>query len=290
MAGTGAGTGAGAGAEPEDDGEAQPRADCAVDVLGALAVELALPTAEKPRLELRLRPRKGQDDPGVPPVHVDLAPTGDGARWHAVLDPATYVLAEGRWDCYVRDSPGAPRRRLAAGIRDVRALLDRRPDPAATPVAVRIPYATKKGHLAVRAWLRRAHAEAGSLRVGEDAATVHAVLYGAALDPGAVAVARLRGDRATRYEMPVAARGEGEFGFTLDYSELVRRCGGSAAVWDLHVRPAPGAPTVRIGRLFDDVVERKQIFAYPAMVVGGASVHPYYTLDNDLSVEVTEAV
>jgi hypothetical protein len=275
--------------EPEGEESQEFRADCAVDVLGALAVELSLPGAGKPRLELRLRPRKGQDDPGVPPVEVDLAPTGDGTRWHAVLDPRTCVLAEGRWDVHVRDNPDAPRRRLTAGIRDVRALLDRRPDPSATPVAVRIPYPTKKGHLAVRAWLRASHAEAGSLRVDAASATVRAVLYGAGLGPGAAAVAQRRGDRDSRHEMPVTPLGDGGFSFVVDYGELVRRCAGAAAVWDLHLRPAAGAPTVRIGRLFDDVAERKQIFAYPAVTVGGAAVHPYYTLDNDLSVEVTEA-
>jgi hypothetical protein len=35
------------------------------------------------------------------------------------------------------------------------------------------------------------------------------------------------------------------------------------------------------------VADRKEVFVYPAVRAGGAVLRPYYTLDNDLSVEVT---
>lgn len=44
-----------------------------------------------------------------------------------------------------------------------------------------------------------------------------------------------------------------------------------------------------MARLLDDVADKKQIFVYPATTVGAASVRPYYTVDNDLAVEVAPA-
>ena len=36
----------------------------------------------------------------------------------------------------------------------------------------------------------------------------------------------------------------------------------------------------------DDVADRKEVFVYPPVTVADAVVRPYYTVDNDLSVEV----
>lgn len=269
----------------EDSGaERLPRVDCTADTAGRLELAVSLPDADKPRLVLRLRPRRG-GEPATEEqtVELDLAPIpGTSGRRRAVIEPGSPVLDEGRWDVFLLDGPDAPRRRVAAGITDVRALVAHRPDDAAGPVAVRIPYTTKQGNLAIRAWVRPVHAEAGAIQVSGTSATVRAVLYGARLEPGATAVARRRGG-GEEQELPVTVQGGG-FSFVVDYPELVRS--GRSATWDLHVRPATGARTARIGRLFDDVADRKEVFAYPSADIDGVSVRPYYTLDNDLSVEV----
>ncbi|GGO95279.1 transferase [Wenjunlia tyrosinilytica] len=274
-----------------------PRADCVVDTAGGLALELTLPGAHEPRLLLRLRPPKGKDPERRPCHEVEMAPAGDGLRWLAVVDRRSLALGEGtleegaleegRWDLFVVDGEGEPAQ-VRAGINDVRALVERERDRSASPIAVRIPYATKTGHLAVRAWLRPVHAEAGEIRVGDSSLTVHATVFGADPGPEAAAVARLRGSKGReRVETPVTAEGGGgggggAFSFTLDLRELAR----APAVWDLCVRLSHGGSVVRIGRLLDDVPDKKKIFVYPGVRVDALEARPYFTLDNDLSVDV----
>ncbi|MBT2421140.1 transferase [Streptomyces sp. ISL-22] len=304
------------------------RADCTIDPDGRISFALRPPAAvdfRSSRMLLRLRPKKGQPEKVV---HVlDLEPADDGSL-RAVLEPQPQ-LAEGRWDVYVlaepRESgdagdstdsgesiesiesiesgdpgesgdtgglgdPGARRQRIRPGLRDLRVLVDGQSRDRPSPVAVRVPYATKDGYLAVRAWLRTAHAEVEGVEVTDRSMTVRARLHGATLADGATVRLRLRGgDGVVRTLEPRAASDGRAFSFTVDYGELAAGHGTGSRVWDLSVqpRPAAGAPPVRIGRLLDDVADRKEIFVYPQAAVGGVTVRPYYTVDNDLSVEVT---
>ncbi|NUT31388.1 MAG: transferase [Streptomyces sp.] len=273
------------------------RADCTIDTDGRIAFTLRPPAAvgsASPRLLLRLRPKKGQPEKAL--RHLDLEPSGDG-RLRAVLEPSP-ALAEGRWDVYLLSEPGEPgeRRRVRPGLRDLRALVDGQSRDWPAPVAVRVPYATKDGYLAVRAWLRRAHAEVEGVEVTDRSMTVRARLHGTTFAEEAAVRLRLRGgDGVVRTLSPrVASDGRG-FSFTMDYGELATDHGTGNRVWDLSVQPqtqaqsAADAPGVRIGRLFDDVADRKEIYVHPAAVVGHVVVRPYYTVDNDLSVEVTAA-
>ncbi|MFE3828604.1 transferase [Streptomyces sp. NPDC059092] len=272
----------------------RPRADCTVDASGRITwnVHLTVPDGARPRLLLRLRPKKGQ--PETVRHLLDLEPAGPD-RLRAVLDPEP-VFAEGRWDIYVvpasGDGPGA-RQRLLPGLRDLRALVAGRPaGPAAAPLAVRIPYATADRYLAVRTWLRTGHAEAGEVRVAGHTLTVRARLHGAGPAVGATVLLRRRGgDGAALRIEPTADGGrDGEdFTFTVDYRDLLNAGGSGHEVWDLYVERRGGGPPVRMGRLLDDVADRKEIFVYTAATLGGVTVRPYYTLDNDLSVEVTGA-
>ncbi len=81
---------------------------------------------------------------------------------------------------------------------------------------------------------------------------------------------------------------DGDFTFTVAYADLVAEDGG-ARVWNVFVRPAPGKSVIRVGRILDDLADRKGSFVYPRTTVGASAVRPYYTIDNDLSVEVTAA-
>jgi hypothetical protein len=240
----------------------------------------------RPQLLLRLRPKKGQ--PEKVRHLLDLEPA-DGGRHRAVLEPLP-TLAEGRWDAYLLPGPDAERQRLRPGLRDLRTLVAGHRHDRPSPVAVRIPYATKDGYLAVRAWLRTAHAEAGGIRVAGQSMTVRARLHGASLGEGAAVRLRLRGSAGTArtFQPQVEADGR-DFSFTVDYEELLRTAGTDSQVWDVVVQPGEGAPPIRIGRLLDDLADRKQVFVYPAVTLGGATLRPYYTVDNDLSVEVTPA-
>lgn len=235
-----------------------------------------------PRLALVLRPKKGQ--PEQTRRLLDLVPHGADGRLRAVLEPLP-ALEEGRWDVYLLRAPDADRERLRPGLRDLRALVDGALHDRPSPVAVRVPYATKDGFLAVRAWLRTAHAEAGRIDIDDGAMTVSARLHAAELCDGAGVRLRLRGTRDTLHGVPL--RGEGrDFTFTVALADLAAGSSGGNRFWDAFVQPAAGAPLIRIGRLLDDMADRKEVCVYPRTTVGGATVRPYYTVDNDLAVEV----
>ncbi|MEU1087238.1 transferase [Streptomyces sp. NPDC005892] len=282
-----AGAGAGAGA-----GEL-PRADCTVDGDGRMEVRLALRTAERPRLLMRLRPPKGK--PESTTRLLDLEPEGStdatGRCWQAVLAPEP-ALAEGRWDLFVLPAPDAERTPLLAGVRDLRALLAGRvPGRTPLPLAVRVPFATPDGTLAVRTWLRTAHAEVDRIEVGADSTTVRARLFGATTGVGtkggAAAVLRLRGRPGEVRETGVHTDGPDGVRFTFTQEQLVDTPDGGPGVWDVLVRTGTGARPIRVGRLLDDVADRKKVFVHPAVTLNGLTARTYYTLDNELSVEVT---
>lgn len=252
-----------------------------------LRVRLPLPASARPRLLLQLRPKKGK--PEETGRCLDLEPAEQG-WWRAVLEAAP-ALEEGRWDVYVVGAPGEDRAPLLPGLRDLRTMVSGGGDVGAAPVAVRVPYATKDGRLAVRAWWRAAHAEAGRIVVVGDSMTVAARLFGARLGEGAAASLVRRGRDSAVRQISVRAEGDQDFSFTVDYKDLLVGGGGPGAgeapvVWDVYVRPAAGAPGIRVARLLDDIADRKAVFVYPVAMLGGVSARPYYTLDNDLSVEV----
>jgi hypothetical protein len=253
-----------------------PRAGCAVDAEGRITFEL--PSVHGHGLLLRLRPKKGLPEETV---HVlDLKPADEG-RGRAVLgaDPA---LAEGRWDVYLLD--GTERTRLRPGPRDLRVLVGGHLRDRHAPLAVRVPYVTKDGFLAVRTWLRPAHAEVDRVDVTGGALTVWARLHGASLPAGAEVRLRLRrGEGTVRTLEPLVAEDGRSFSFTVADETL------DIGIWDMFVRPAPGAPLIRLARLLDDVADRKNVFVYPGARAGGIVVRPYYTVDNDLSLEVKQA-
>ncbi|MFE3032781.1 hypothetical protein ACFXKY_14185 [Streptomyces canus] len=250
-----------------------PRAGCTIDAEGRIA--FALPAGHGHGLLLRLRPKKGQPEQTL---HVlDLDSDGEG-RAQAVLG-ADPVLAEGRWDVYLLD--GSERTRLRPGPRDLRALVDGHLRERSGTLAVRVPYATEDGYLAVRTWLRPAHAEAGRVDITGGTLTVAARLYGASLLDGAEVRLRPRkGEGTERTVEPLVAEDGRSFSFTVDDATL------DTGIWDMFVRPASGAPLIRLARLLDDVADRKHVHVYPGATAGAIVVRPYYTVDNDLSLEV----
>ncbi|MCL8014216.1 transferase [Streptomyces sp. AS02] len=276
--------------EPGATRDAHLRADCTIDADGRIAFTFRSPAAalgsRPPQLLLRLRPKKGQPEKVLHVLDLDAL---DDGRLCAVLEPKP-ALAEGRWDVYLLAEPGAARQRVRPGLRDLRVLVGGQARDWPSPVAVRVPYTTKDGYLAVRAWLRTAHAEVEGIEVTDRTMTVRARLHGTTLADGAAVRLRLRGGNGVvRTLVPRAASDGRAFSFTVDYGELAVGQGKGSGVWDLSVQSRPDAAVspVRLGRLLDDVADRKEIFVWPAAEVGAVVVRPYYTVDNDLSVEVT---
>ncbi|WP_406099010.1 hypothetical protein [Streptomyces sp. NBC_01013] len=267
----------------------RPRGEVTVEGEGRLVVRvrLPLPASARPRLLFQVRPKKGR--PEEAGHCVALEPAGQD-QWQGVLETDP-VLEEGRWDAFVVGLPGEERTPLLAGLRDLRALVSGGGGDRAVPVAVRIPYATKDGRLAVRAWWRVGHAEAGRIDLSADSMTVTARLFGARLGKGAAATLSRRGQASAVRQIALRPEGGQDFSFTVGYEELVAEGGGLGAgetqvIWDAYIRPTADAPRIRVARLLDDIADRKAVFVYPAATLGGVSVRPYYTVDNDLSVEV----
>ncbi|CAL9619474.1 transferase [Streptomyces sp. enrichment culture] len=259
-----------------------PRADCTADAAGRLTCTLLTPAPDGARLALVRRPGKGRAE--GPPHLLDPGPADGDGRPTAVLPPLP-ALREGRWDVFLLTGPDGARLRVRPRLRDVRALVGGALRDRPAPVAVRVPYATRDGYLAVRAWLRPAHAEGGPVALDDRALTVRARLHGAVPAAGAAAVLRLRGHPGTVRVLPVDVDGP-DLTFTAPHPRPVQ---DGDHVWDVFVRPAEDAPLIRVGRLLDDLADRKHVHVYPRAESGGAGVRPYYTVDNDLSVAVTGA-
>ncbi|CAM5742301.1 Transferase OS=Streptomyces alboniger OX=132473 GN=CP975_07230 PE=4 SV=1 [Streptomyces alboniger] len=241
------------GTEPE----ARPRVGCAVDTDGRITFDVPSRPAEAGRLLLRLRPKKGQPEKTL---HVlDLEPAGDGRR-RAVLDTRP-VLAEGRWDVFLLQDSDSPRLRLLPGLRNLRVLVDGHLRDRQSPLAVRVPYVTKDGHLAIRAWRRTAHAEAAGIEVTDRSMTVGARLHGAWLKEGAVVRLRRRGGDGAVHTLEPRAQDDGRsFSFTVDYEKLATGADAGGGIWDAFVQPGPEASPIRMARLLDDVADRKEVF------------------------------
>ncbi|MGW4496532.1 transferase [Streptomyces sp. NPDC004376] len=266
-----------------------PRALCRADADGRITFELPASVAGDPEVRVLLRGRPAKGEPEPEEHALPLEPAGDG-RLRAVLEPKP-VLTEGRWDVLLVRAPGAGPERLRSGPRDLRALLDGHSRAWPAPVAVRVPYATKDGHLALRTWLRPAHAETDRVDVGERTTRVTARLHGTEFTDDGVVRVRLRGSRDREVTVTPAVDADRRgFAFTVDHAELVgAETPDAPGYWDVYVLPEAGAAPVRAGRLLDDVADRKHSFVHPTARVGGATVRPYYTVDNDLSFDVGPA-
>ncbi|MGI5430779.1 transferase [Streptomyces sp. CA-179760] len=260
------------------------RTDCAIDTDGRITFRLPAASSARPELLLVLRPKKGR--PETTRHHFELEPDPADGTWHTVLEPHQ-ALDEGRWDLFLLPEAGAGRQRLRPGLRDLRVLVDGHLRDRPSPVAVRIPYVTKDSFLALRAWLRTAHAEARTIDVTDRAVTVEARLHGARLHEDATVRLRLRGSDTVRSLSPrIAEDGKG-FSFTAERKDLTVDGGGAGRFWDAFVRPTADARPIRIGRLLDDVADRKHVYVYPAITADGTAARPYYTVDNDLAIEMT---
>ncbi|QFQ99864.1 glycosyltransferase family 4 protein [Streptomyces phaeolivaceus] len=303
----------------------RPKAGCRVDARGGVRISVAASgvpvvpgVSEVSResgvsdtpghgLTLVLRRRHGDDGEVVRVPLEREAPDEAKSPWTATLDRAAPTLAEGRWDLHVeRDEDGA-RRRLRAGLVEQRGLLTAG-IPDGTPVAWRIPYETKDGFLALRAFHRPAHAEVTALPGGDGSIAVEGVLHGAELGADAALVGVARGEDLPDFEEPAArteeghagegravrgsrARGGGR-GFHAQLTSLPDPAGPDKAIWDLFLRPAPDAELIRLGRLFDDIVDRKDTDRYPAVALttpNGASPQArfFFTVTNDLAVALS---
>lgn len=265
-----------------------PLVDCAAEQDGAVTVTLLGERTGRPVLVCC------HPDAAVP----DRVFPFDAAG-RAVI-PAGSGLAEGVWTCHIDPPPSvaappplhppsscaappsvdppsscaappaqdgaAARPRLVARAVDQRGAMRaaERVRPG-EPVRTLVPY-VRHGGLTLRSWVRPAHAESGAITVGSRRITVSGRLLGQARPAGdPVLLLRRRGAHADELEFPGARVGADGFRCAIPLAAPVAVQASAHDVWDLWLRPAPGAAPVRIGRVLDDVVEKGGIFPYPTV-------------------------
>jgi hypothetical protein len=198
-------------------------------------------------------------------------------------------LAEGRWDTYVERAEDGARRRVRAHDVEQRRLLEAAP-ASDGPFSWWIPYATSDGYLALRTFHRPMHAEVASVLPHEGRLEVEGTLHGGVFGDDARLLGIARDAAAPEFETALTTTSERHFRAVL--TSLPASEEADKVVWDLYVRPNRGDDPVRVGRIADDIVDRKKIHKYPKItlpVPSGhhVSVHPFFTVTNDLALKVT---
>ncbi|MEU9900299.1 glycosyltransferase family 4 protein [Streptomyces phaeochromogenes] len=260
----------------------RPKGRCTTDSSGGVRIAVNASGVSGESLTLVLRHRHGDDETRVPLER----PKATKAPWTANLSHRQVTLAEGRWDLHVERAEDGTRRRLKAGLVEQRGLLSATPVPGKA-FAWWIPYATKDGYLALRTFRRPAHAEATALRTDDDSLSVEGTLHGAVLGEGAVLLGVSRDGEAYNFTTP--ARLTGEQTFRARMTTLPRPTAADKPLWDLFLRPSEAAAPVRVGRIADDIVDRKPTTKHPSTTLTtptGKSVraHYFFTITNDVAI------
>jgi hypothetical protein len=277
-----------------------PVANCLVDADGVVSVSVVRTPAQTGPLTLVCRERSDKQSERLVRVPAPIVEVDGAAVRVAVLSPTVAPLAEGRWNVYLEDSRGRLHR-IKAGLIDLRALVDG--GGSALPVQRRVPYRTTDDFLAVRSWVREQHAEVKAVWFDDEAVTIEGWMVGEVFgaQPPVVNL-QLRGDRPRRLTVVGESSGRSDFRFRIPAAELAAARLGRHDDWDLFVvAPGSSAPA-RLARLLDDVVERKRVYSYPAIRVHEdhpielveespqttVRVKPYFTIDSDFSLVVTD--
>ncbi|MET7535394.1 glycosyltransferase [Streptomyces sp. NPDC005507] len=239
-------------------------ADVLVGSDGSIEVRVVLhPGAEPPALRVTLRKAEA-------PV-ARLAPVGtvvDGVTGKPlgvyVIPVQPPFLAEGRYDIDVELPDGRCRPLPVTGVHTGGLMV--RQVPGEGPAYWPLPYRTSDGHLSLFVRNRPAHAEVHSVGV-EQAGWV---VRGRLIAPSGVNLSGLRlaatprkSCAAIAFESQVALDHQGSFEAVLALADVMDAGSGEHDDWDLWLDCGPGLPRIRLGRFFDDILERKQVDVFP---------------------------
>ncbi|WP_241562716.1 glycosyltransferase [Streptomyces hoynatensis] len=249
------------------ESEAGPVADCAATGDGGFHVAVRGQSGG----ELVLRLRKSPDRRAI------RLPLGQDGQ--VTVHRAAQQLDEGRWDAFLATDHSLRPLRLAAGIVQQAALVNRPPTVDALGVHAWIPYPTKDGNLSIRAWHRPAHAEVTALTSGPQTTLVTA----AVLAPETIETVRATCRTEDDQEFPLAleALERGRVRLTLPHAEAAARHVAPGLTWRVLLHTADGR-TLPVGRIGGDIPDRKGIDVHPAGTHGTLLVRPRYTAANDL--------
>lgn len=279
-----------------------PAVDCWFAVPGQLVLSPRRTgwKARGAQLECRERTETGAAGRLVQVALTRNATSPSGARVVATINQDT--LGEGLWDLYLVDWAGR-RRRVQAGVCDLRPLVGGAAVSATDPIVRIVPYRTTTGYLALRSWSRQPHAEVTAVRYGDDLVIIEGVLYGSQLngtDP-TLTMTRQEGDPRT-VVVPGTTTDGRMFRFHLPTRELVAARLSRRDMWDLWLAALPEITPVRLARILDDVANKHSVYRYPSFAAteqtspdqvaetpeASLAVTPTYTKDGDLSVVVTD--
>ncbi|MGX5184894.1 glycosyltransferase family 4 protein [Streptomyces avermitilis] len=259
----------------------RPKGSCRTDSEGDASIAVNASGLSGQRFTLVLRQRQGVSEQRVPLHRPDTAK----APWTAELRRDDLFLSEGRWDLYVERAEDGERRRLRATLVEQRGLLSATL-PSAGSVTWWIPYRTKDGFLALRTFRRSSHAEVTALRAGDGFLRLEGLLHGAALGEDAALLGISRTAGVPDFEAALTATADRHFQAIL--TSMPGPAGTDETIWDLFLRPGRNMEPVRVGRLADDIVDRKQTDKYPqaelaAPAGGSVQIRPFFTFTNDLA-------
>lgn len=286
--GKGRRTGGGAPAEERP----RPTADCRVLTNGIWEITLrGVSGARTVRVKEQGKGRKGV---------VDFVVESGGTR--ARIDArALAVLGEGRADLYSVDGRGRESRLrygrcTLGGARDVGHLGD------LDHFHWVLPYASEGGYLRLRVWSRQSHAELVTVDYSDTSLWLTGWLQGEWQLGGELLLLLRRRQEPARTLAAGRVRFEGGwFGAELVMDEAMRARLLLRENWDVLLTDSSGKEPVRVSRIADDQVARRDVQRFPELVreeptdlfgpdVGRAVVglRPYFTADNELSLVVTE--
>ncbi|MFH8990182.1 glycosyltransferase family 4 protein [Streptomyces sp. NPDC017940] len=271
--------------------------DCRVAPDGSLLFRT--PTRDLPggpwQLVLRLRGDETLDTEMRLPFRHSSAPerAADAApAANLVLQRSGPPLTEGRWDVHLQQGTDGRIRRVHAGLVETSRLLDSPlPHPSGAGSVGVIPYVTKNGYLALRAWHRPEHAEIHTVATTPDGIALEGTLHGVGVRSNRYRLtARLRGSDDLCVHTSCHADGTGAFHADLPLHRLAEHHRKRNAVWDIHLTPhdAPG-PAIRPARLSGDSATHPGVTTFPTArhtVPGGVlTAQPYLTVHNNLALK-----
>ncbi|MCF1596573.1 glycosyltransferase [Streptomyces muensis] len=267
---------------------------CRVLPGGSLAFETPADQLAPRGRKLILKPRN-ETDAGTPRLLLEQPGTAGDDRVRAILDKRHWELAEGDWDVYLGRTGGGSSRPVRAGLVETARLLD----PAALRPAhaggrTWIPYSTEEGGLAVRSWLRPAHAEVSSVEVDDKAIRLTGALHGSTARAHHYRfMARIQGNGGHLVDAPCPVDQYGGFHVTLPVDVVAELHSGGEALWDLGLS-AYGGPEIRLAMVTGDLVDRRDVCVFPAVRCagpdGGLTLRPQLTRDHDLVLRTADAV
>ncbi|MFI6645644.1 glycosyltransferase family 4 protein [Streptomyces sp. NPDC050504] len=208
-------------------------------------------------------------------------------------------LTEGVWELYAEAADGRARRRLHTGSCDNRTLMSVRHQDAAPgqPALVSLlPYSGTGETVDLRVWVRGSHAEVVSVETdgaeGSESLVTVDVRSPEPLPERLAVVAQSRHGGSLDFELPVRSRTGSRLTFALPFDEFGRRHTTGHDVWDLYVS-SESTPPIRVAGLTGDCVNRKAVYRYQSVLLertprGRARTRPYYTVANELSVNVVD--